>query len=46
VVELLGRHGVAFAEVSEQRATLEEAYMELTSEAVEFRAAVAGEAPR
>ena len=39
VVELLGRHGVAFAEVSVQRATLEEAYMELTSETVEFRPA-------
>jgi len=46
VVELLGRRGVAFSEVSEQRATLEEAYMELTSAAVEFRAAPAGEAPR
>jgi ABC-2 type transport system ATP-binding protein len=46
VVELLGQHGVTFAEVSVQRATLEEAYMELTSETVEFRAAVAGEAPR
>jgi ABC-2 type transport system ATP-binding protein len=46
VVELLGHHGVAFAEVSVQRATLEEAYMELTSEAVEFRPAAAAEAPR
>jgi ABC-2 type transport system ATP-binding protein len=46
VVELLGRRGVAFAEVSEQRATLEEAYMALTSAAVEFRAAAAGQARR
>ena len=46
VVELLGQHGVAFAEVSVQRATLEQAYMELTSETVEFRAAAAEEAPR
>jgi hypothetical protein len=29
-----------------QRATLEEAYMELTEGAVEFRAAAAEEAPR
>jgi ABC-2 type transport system ATP-binding protein len=39
VVTLLGQHAVAFSEVSAQRATLEEAYMELTREAVEFRAA-------
>jgi ABC-2 type transport system ATP-binding protein len=30
---------VPFAEVSAHRATLEEAYMELTRDAVEFRAA-------
>jgi ABC-2 type transport system ATP-binding protein len=39
VVALLGENGVPFSEVSAHRATLEEAYLELTSEAVEFRAA-------
>jgi ABC-2 type transport system ATP-binding protein len=39
VVELLGENGLAFSEVSGHRATLEEAYMELTRDAVEFRAA-------
>jgi ABC-2 type transport system ATP-binding protein len=39
VVTLLGEGGVAFSEVSAHRATLEEAYMELTRDAVEFRAA-------
>jgi ABC-2 type transport system ATP-binding protein len=39
VVMLLSRHAVPFSEVSAHRATLEEAYMELTREAVEFRAA-------
>lgn len=43
VVGLLGEHGVAFSEVSAHRATLEEAYMELTRDAVEFRALVPGE---
>ncbi|WP_049574250.1 ATP-binding cassette domain-containing protein [Nonomuraea sp. SBT364] len=37
VVELLGRDGVPFAEVGAHRATLEEAYMDLTRDAVEFR---------
>jgi ABC-2 type transport system ATP-binding protein len=46
VVELLGQHSVPFAEVSVHRASLEDAYMELTREAVEFRAATAQEAPR
>ena len=46
VVELLGENAVPFSEVSLQRATLEEAYMELTREAVEFRAAGAEEASR
>jgi ABC-2 type transport system ATP-binding protein len=36
IVELLGDRGVAFSEVSAHRATLEEAYMELTRGAVEF----------
>jgi ABC-2 type transport system ATP-binding protein len=41
VVELLGAQGVTFSEVSAHRATLEEAYMELTRGAVEFRTEVA-----
>jgi ABC-2 type transport system ATP-binding protein len=43
VVALLGGRGVAFSEVSAHRATLEEAYMELTRDAVQFRAAAAGQ---
>jgi ABC-2 type transport system ATP-binding protein len=42
IVTLLGENAVPFAEVSAHRATLEEAYMELTRDAVEFRAAPAG----
>jgi ABC-2 type transport system ATP-binding protein len=38
IVALLGQRGVPFSEVSAHRATLEEAYMELTRDAVEFRA--------
>jgi ABC-2 type transport system ATP-binding protein len=38
VVRALSDHGVSFSEVAEHRASLEEAYMELTREAVEFRA--------
>src|SRR6266568_7271289 len=38
VVALLGESAVPFSEVSAHRATLEEAYMELTRNAVEFRA--------
>jgi ABC-2 type transport system ATP-binding protein len=37
VVALLTEHTVPFEEISAHRATLEEAYMELTREAVEFR---------
>jgi ABC-2 type transport system ATP-binding protein len=37
VVALLTEHQVPFSEVAAHRATLEEAYMELTREAVEFR---------
>ena len=44
VVALLSQNAVPFSEVSAHRATLEEAYMELTREAVEFRAA-ASEGP-
>jgi ABC-2 type transport system ATP-binding protein len=43
VVTLLTDSGVPFSEVAAHRATLEEAYMELTREAVEFRAAPASE---
>ncbi|MFB7218715.1 ABC transporter ATP-binding protein [Streptomyces sp. NPDC002596] len=46
VVTLLGESGVPFSEVSAHRATLEEAYMELTRDAVEFRAAAAEEPAR
>ena len=41
VVSLLSQNSVPFAELSAHRATLEEAYMELTRDAVEFRAGVA-----
>jgi ABC-2 type transport system ATP-binding protein len=44
VVAVLGADQVAFSEVSAHRATLEEAYMELTRDSVEFRAAAATEA--
>ncbi|MGH8960129.1 MAG: ABC transporter ATP-binding protein [Jatrophihabitantaceae bacterium] len=38
VVSLLGESALPFSEVSAHRASLEEAYMELTRDAVEFRA--------
>jgi len=38
IVALLAESGLPFSEVSPHRATLEEAYMELTRDAVEFRA--------
>src|SRR6266487_1865992 len=44
VVALLGGGGVSFSEVSAHRATLEEAYLELTRDAVQFRATAAAEA--
>ncbi|NUW41909.1 ATP-binding cassette domain-containing protein [Nonomuraea rhodomycinica] len=44
VVGLLTAGGVPFSEVAAHRATLEEAYMELTRDAVEFRAATGGAA--
>ncbi|MBO0775296.1 MAG: ATP-binding cassette domain-containing protein [Actinobacteria bacterium] len=46
IITLLGESAVTFSEVSAHRATLEEAYMELTREAVEFRAAGIEEAAR
>jgi ABC-2 type transport system ATP-binding protein len=42
VVELLGENSIAFSEVSGHQASLEEAYMELTRDAVEFRASTHG----
>jgi len=39
IVALLNRYAVPFSEVSAHRATLEEAYLELTRDAVEYRAA-------
>jgi ABC-2 type transport system ATP-binding protein len=44
LVGLLNAHHVAFAEISTHRATLEEAYLELTRDAVEFRAEAPQEA--
>jgi len=41
IVALLGESRLPFSEISPHRATLEEAYMELTRDAVEFRAAPA-----
>jgi len=41
VVALLGEAGVPFSEVAAHRVSLEEAYLELTRDAVEFRASVA-----
>jgi len=38
VVSLLGEHAVPFSELSAHRATLEEAYMELTRDATQFHA--------
>jgi ABC-2 type transport system ATP-binding protein len=43
VVAVLGENGVPFSEVAPHRATLEEAYMELTRDAVEFHAAAGQE---
>jgi ABC-2 type transport system ATP-binding protein len=44
VVAVLTEAGIGFSEVSAHRATLEEAYMEMTRDAVEFRAQSAEEA--
>jgi len=41
VVSLLSQYAIPFAELSAHRASLEEAYMELTRDAVEFRAGAA-----
>jgi ABC-2 type transport system ATP-binding protein len=39
IVALLSRNGLPFSEVTSHKASLEEAYMELTRDAVEYRAA-------
>ncbi|WP_020388318.1 ABC transporter ATP-binding protein [Kribbella catacumbae] len=44
IVMLLNENAVPFSEVSAHRATLEDAYLELTRDAVEFRAAAPTEA--
>ncbi len=46
VVNLLTEHGVPFSEVSALRATLEEAYMDLTRDAVEFHSLSRSEGER
>jgi ABC-2 type transport system ATP-binding protein len=46
VTALLGAAAVPFSEISAHRATLEEAYMELTRDAVEFRATTPSEPAR
>jgi ABC-2 type transport system ATP-binding protein len=46
VIAVLGTATVPFSEISAHRATLEEAYMELTRDVVEFRAATTEEAVR
>ncbi|MEU4219525.1 ATP-binding cassette domain-containing protein [Actinoplanes sp. NPDC026623] len=46
IVALLGAGAVPFSEVSAHRATLEDVYLELTREAVEFRAATPTEVTR
>jgi ABC-2 type transport system ATP-binding protein len=44
VAALLNRHGVPFSELAGHRATLEDAYLELTRDAVDYRAATPGDA--
>ncbi|MFG2833433.1 ATP-binding cassette domain-containing protein [Streptomyces zaomyceticus] len=46
VVAVLGAHAVPFSEVSAHRASLEEAYMELTRDAVQYRGVADEEAGR
>jgi ABC-2 type transport system ATP-binding protein len=45
-VEILGQAGVAFSEVTAQRASLEDVYLQLTGGEAEFRAAVDGQVGR
>ncbi|MGH3681182.1 MAG: AAA family ATPase, partial [Natronosporangium sp.] len=44
IIALLGEHSLPFSEVAAHRASLEEAYMELTRNATEFHAAAGGAA--
>ena len=44
VVEVLAESGVAFSEVTSQRATLEDVYLELTSGETEYRAGPSSQA--
>ena len=46
IVTLLSESAVPFSEISAHRATLEEAYLGLTRDAVEFRAATPADVPR
>jgi ABC-2 type transport system ATP-binding protein len=46
IIALLSENGLPFSEIAQHRASLEEAYMELTRDAVEFTAPVAREAAR
>jgi ABC-2 type transport system ATP-binding protein len=46
VVEILGQAGVAFSEVTAQRASLEDVYLQLTGGEAEFRAAADGQVGR
>jgi ABC-2 type transport system ATP-binding protein len=46
VVAQLSEAGVGFSEISAHRATLEQAYLELTRDAVEYRAGSVTEAVR
>jgi ABC-2 type transport system ATP-binding protein len=43
IAELLGQRAVPFSELAAHHASLEEAYMELTRDAVEFHAMPAGQ---
>jgi ABC-2 type transport system ATP-binding protein len=43
ITALLGQQAVPFSELSAHRATLEEAYLGLTQDAVEYRAEAAGD---
>ena len=44
-VVLLSEHAIPFSEVTAHRATLEEAYLELTKDAIEFQAGGRGDRP-
>jgi ABC-2 type transport system ATP-binding protein len=46
IIEVLGRGGVPLSEVTVHRSSLEEAYMDLTRDAVEFSAAPTADVAR